>query len=187
MHEEDCLNPEYLLHHLPVAVIIARHRVILNCNAVALKMFRATEAQIVGASFAVLYPKQKDFESAADHFGPLLSRHADFHDDRIMRRLDGTHFWVTVRGYGFNESNPYELAAWVFTDVDSSEHQGFREKISLTSREREVAALLVDGLTSKEAAKRLAISPRTVDIHRGSLLRKYAVNSTSELIRRIVN
>ncbi|MCY1539067.1 Bacterial regulatory protein, luxR family [compost metagenome] len=50
-----------------------------------------------------------------------------------------------------------------------------------------MAALLVDGLTSKEAARNLGISPRTVDIHRASLLRKYAVNSTPELIRRIVN
>ncbi|MNF74617.1 Transcriptional regulatory protein UhpA [compost metagenome] len=184
MLEEDCLNPEYLLHHLPVAVIIARNRVILNCNARALAMFRATEHQIIGASFAVLYPEQKDFEDAAEHFGPLLSRHADFHDARIMRRLDGTHFWVTVRGYGFNASNPYELAAWVFTDVET---QDPGEKASLTARERDVAALLVDGLTSKEAARNLGISPRTVDIHRASLLRKYAVNSTPELIRRIVN
>jgi len=150
-------------------------------------MFRASDVQLVGVSFAMLYPQQKDFEHAAEHFGPLLSRHADFHDDRLMRRLDGTHFWVTVRGYGFNQSNPYELAAWVFTEVDSPGREGLREKVSLTAREREVAALLVDGLTSKEAAKSLGISPRTVDIHRASLLRKYAVNSTPELIRQIVN
>jgi Response regulator len=94
---------------------------------------------------------------------------------------------VTVRGYGFNESNPYELAAWVFTEVDTRKQEDLKEKVILTSREREVAALLVDGLTSKEAAKSLGISPRTVDIHRGSLLRKYAVNSTPDLIRQIVN
>ncbi|MET3717357.1 LuxR C-terminal-related transcriptional regulator [Pseudomonas sp. PvP001] len=187
MREEDCLDSEYLLHHLPVAVIIARHRVILNCNALALTLFRASDVQLVGASFAMLYPQQKDFETAAEHFAPLLSRHADFHDDRLMRRLDGTHFWVTVRGYGFNRSNPYELAAWVFTEADSPGREGLRGKVSLTAREREVAALLVDGLTSKEAAKSLGISPRTVDIHRASLLRKYAVNSTPELIRQIVN
>jgi DNA-binding CsgD family transcriptional regulator len=187
MREEDCLDPEYLLHHLPVAVIIARNRVILNCNALALTMFRTSEVHIIGASFAMLYPKQKDFETAAEHFGPLLSRKANFHDDRLMRRLDGTHFWVTVRGYSFTQSNPYELAAWVFTEVDTPEYEGLKEKVSLTSRERDVAALLVDGLTSKEAAKSLGISPRTVDIHRASLLRKYAVKSTPELIRRIVD
>jgi DNA-binding CsgD family transcriptional regulator len=187
MFEKDYLTPEYLLNHLPVAVIIARHRIISSCNIRALKMFRAEHAQLVGASFAVLYPEQKDFETAAQHFGPLLSRHADFEDERIMRRVDGTHFWVTVRGYGFSEQDPYELAAWVFTEVVNKEQVDFRDRVSLTAREREVAALLVDGLTSKEAAKNLGISPRTVDIHRASLLRKYAVNSTQELIRRMVN
>ncbi|HDS1735419.1 helix-turn-helix transcriptional regulator [Pseudomonas sp. BP8] len=187
MFEQDRLNPDSLFSHLPVAVIIARHRVILNCNIRALKMFRADEAQIIGASFAVLYPEQKDFETAAEHFGPLLSRHADFEDDRLMRRLDGTHFWVTVRGYGFIEDNPYELAAWVFTEAANKEQAVFRDRVSLTARERDVAALLVDGLTSKEAARNLGISPRTVDIHRASLLRKYSVSSTQELIRRIVN
>lgn len=187
MHEEDCLNPEYLLHHLPVAVIIARHRIILSANAQALAMFRSREEQLIGTSFAMLYPGQHDFETAATHFGPLLSQHVNFHDDRLMRRLDGTHFWVTVRGYSFNQSKPYELATWVFTEVDAQPHEGVKEKVSLTSRERDVAALLVDGLTSKEVAKHLGISPRTVDIHRASLLRKYAVKSTPELIRRLID
>ncbi|MGE8063228.1 LuxR C-terminal-related transcriptional regulator [Pseudomonas sp. NPDC089547] len=186
-HEKPGLDSDFLLHHLPVAVIIAENRMILKCNARALELFRASEEQIAGASFAVLYPELKDFQSAAEHFGPLLSRHANFHDDRIMRRLDGTHFWVTVRGYGFNEENPYELAAWVFTEVDAEGDMTVREKINLTGRERDVAALLVDGLTSKEAAKKLGISPRTVDIHRCSLLKKYGVKTTSDLIKRLAN
>ncbi len=146
-------------------------------------MFRTTPERIIGASFAVLYPEQKDFLNAAEHFGPLLSRHEHFNDDRIMRRMDGTHFWVSVRGYGFNEAEPYQHAAWVFTDPV----QPPQSKVTLTPREREVAALLVDGLTSKEAAKTLGISPRTVDIHRCSLLKKYSVNSTAELMVRLVN
>ena len=52
-----------------------------------LKMFRADQAQWVVASFIVLYPEQKDSETAAQHYGPLLSRYADFEDERIMRRL----------------------------------------------------------------------------------------------------
>lgn len=187
MLEEQLRSTDSLLHHLPVSVIIARDRTIIQCNARALAMFRATKSQLLRSSFAVLYPEQKDFENAARHFAPLLSRHEDFHHDRLMRRLDGTHFWVTVRGYGFNEQNPYELAAWVFTDVPLQDRNGSGPRVSLTGRERQIAALLVDGLTSKEAAKQLVISPRTVDIHRCNLLKKYGVNSTSELIKRIVD
>jgi DNA-binding CsgD family transcriptional regulator len=185
--KEELLSADHLLHHLPVAVIIARNRKIISFNARALEMFRASRKQLAGASFAVLYPEQKDFEDAAQHFGPLLARRVDFHDDRIMRRLDGTHFRARVRGHGFNENNPYELAAWVFTDVVMHEQDAPDQNLSLTAREREVAALLVEGLTSKEAAKRLGISPRTVDIHRCSLLKKYQVNSTKDLIKRILS
>lgn len=173
-----------ILHHLPVAVIVAENRKITHCNDRALDMFRTTPERIIGASFAELYPAQKDFLNAAEHFAPLLSRHEHFNDDRIMRRMDGTHFWVTVRGYGFNEADPYQHAAWVFTD--SVQAQAPHSRVTLTPRERDVAALLVDGQTSKEAAKTLGISPRTVDIHRCSLLKKYSVNSTAELIARLV-
>lgn len=175
-----------ILHHLPVAVIVAENRKITHCNERALTMFRATPEHIIGASFALLYPERKDFLKAAEHFAPLLSRHEHFNDDRIMRRLDGSHFWVTVRGYGFNEANPYQHAAWVFTDPEQ-EQLPSHGKVTLTPREREVAALLVDGQTSKEAAKTLGISPRTVDIHRCSLLKKYAVNNTADLIARLVD
>ncbi|WP_245964928.1 LuxR C-terminal-related transcriptional regulator [Trinickia dinghuensis] len=57
---------------------------------------------------------------------------------------------------------------------------------TLTDRERDIAALLVHGLTSKEIGKELNISPRTVDIHRASLLRKYEVRATSDLIVRLL-
>jgi hypothetical protein len=45
-----------------------------------------------------------------------------FTDDRIMRRIDGSHFWVIVRGYGFNPQDPYELATWTFDDCPGGRH-----------------------------------------------------------------
>jgi len=105
-----------LFIHLPVAVIVARDRVMVDCNDRALDLFRAERGDIINRSFAVLYPEEKDFESAGRRIEPLLARQVVFTDDRIMRRLDGSHFWVTVRGYAFNRENPYELAAWAFVD-----------------------------------------------------------------------
>jgi len=178
------LDVDNLFWHLPMAIIVARHRVMVACNQRALEVFQAAREQIIGQSFEVLYPERKDFESAALHFGPMLAVHADFEDERMMRRLDGTHLWLSVRGYGFHEENPYELAAWVFNKVVSADSKGSRSA-GLTERERDVAALLLDGLTSKEIARRLGISPRTVDVHRGTLIRKHGVNTKSELINRL--
>jgi FixJ family two-component response regulator len=54
---------------------------------------------------------------------------------------------------------------------------------ALTEREREVLNYLLAGRTSKETARALAISPRTAEAHRRSLLRKFGVGSAKELIR----
>lgn len=53
--------------------------------------------------------------------------------------------------------------------------------MSLTSREREVADLLVEGNNTKQVAKVLDISPRTVEIHRQNALKKLDVHSVVEL------
>ncbi|MGH6785311.1 MAG: response regulator transcription factor [Novosphingobium sp.] len=53
----------------------------------------------------------------------------------------------------------------------------------LTRREREVLAGVADGLSNRLIGERLAISPRTVEIHRASMLAKMGAQHTSEAIR----
>ena len=179
------LDYEVLFRHLPVAVIVARERIMVDCNARALQLFRAQREDIVDQSFSKLYPQQKDFTMTGRRLAPLIAKRAIFSDDRIMRRIDGSHFWVTVCGFGFNPKRPFELAVWTFTDLSESIKQPHIAS-TLTERERDVAAFLVHGMTSKEIGKELNISPRTVDIHRASLLRKYGVNATPDLISRLL-
>lgn len=52
----------------------------------------------------------------------------------------------------------------------------------LTERERDVLQLVAEGLTSAEVAERLCLSPRTVEAHRASVLRKLGLRNHSELI-----
>lgn len=53
----------------------------------------------------------------------------------------------------------------------------------LSARESQVLHGLLDGRTSKEIAKRLDISPKTVDVHRANVLRKMGVETSAELVR----
>lgn len=54
---------------------------------------------------------------------------------------------------------------------------------TLTTREREVFQLTVEGNSRTEIAGKLSISPRTVDKHRDNLMSKLGFNSQAELIR----
>jgi two-component system, NarL family, response regulator NreC len=53
----------------------------------------------------------------------------------------------------------------------------------LTTREREVLQMVVDGRTSTEIAERLFISPRTAEGHRANLMRKLGLANQTDLIR----
>ena len=53
----------------------------------------------------------------------------------------------------------------------------------LTPREQEIMRLLADGLSAREAADRLCISPKTVENHRSNILRKLGLHSSVDLVR----
>jgi FixJ family two-component response regulator len=53
---------------------------------------------------------------------------------------------------------------------------------SLTSREREVMALVVSGLLNKQIGAELGISEITVKAHRGKLMRKMKADSVADLV-----
>jgi len=54
---------------------------------------------------------------------------------------------------------------------------------SLTRRERQVLQLIAEGRASREIARDLHISTRTVESHRAALMRKLGVNKVSNLVR----
>jgi DNA-binding NarL/FixJ family response regulator len=55
--------------------------------------------------------------------------------------------------------------------------------VALTQRERHVLQLLRSNLASKEIARRLSISEKTVDVHKHRIRRKLGLRSDSELAR----
>ncbi|MGD9648306.1 MAG: response regulator transcription factor [Pirellulales bacterium] len=54
---------------------------------------------------------------------------------------------------------------------------------SLTTREREVLDQVVEGRLTKEIARQLGISPKTVEVHRANVVRKMGADNIAELIR----
>lgn len=70
----------------------------------------------------------------------------------------------------------------------SGDDQGSAQKTAggarnpLTKREREIVRLLAENLTNKEIAAKLSISVKTVETHRGAIMRKLGLNSIVELV-----
>jgi DNA-binding NarL/FixJ family response regulator len=75
------------------------------------------------------------------------------------------------------------VRALVRARTSGQNRQGPPGATPLTPREREVAQLLVEGLSSRAVATRLAITPKTVDTHRSAILRKLGLASMADLVR----
>ena len=68
-------------------------------------------------------------------------------------------------------------------DAALSRDQIQRRLDGLTPREREVMARVVAGRHNREIAAELAISPRTVEVHKARMMDKLGVGSVAELVR----
>ena len=175
----------------PIGLVLSRQRLMLDVNQALLDMFGAERHQLVGQSFEVLYPTADEFQrtgerivASLDAAGPQRGHYAD---ERVMKRLDGPRagelFWCHVSGRALNPAQPHEAGIWAFEDLSSRRVL----KVEFTAREREIAALLIDGLTSKLIGKRLGISPRTVDVYRARLMRKTGAATTPELVNKLLS
>lgn len=170
----------------PVGLVLSRHRTMVDCNRAVCEMFGAEREQLVGQSFQLLYPSADEFERIGERIAPILNAHGHYSDERVMKRvggrLAGQTFWCHVTGRALDRRDPHAAGIWSFEDLSSRR----TVKAELTAREREVAALVMKGLTAKETAKALGISPRTVEIYRARLMRKYQAHSSVDLVQRLL-
>lgn len=166
----------------PVALCITRQRVIARCNPAFAELFGYDLEELHGQSIALLYPSAQEFNRIGERGYPQMNRGQPYRDERLMRRRDGAMLWCCVRGRASDASAPARQAVWVFEPI----HHPAGATQSLSPREREVVAHLAQGLSSKEIARVLGLSPRTVEMHRGRLLHKLGVRSTAQLLALLV-
>ncbi len=171
----------------PVGMVLSRHRTMVDCNQAVCDMFGTSREQLVGQSFQILYPSADEYERTGARIAPILNTQGSYADDRVMKRVDGRlkgeTFWCHVTGRALNRDDPHEAGIWTFEDLSARRPV----KAELTPREREVAALVMNGLTAKGIAKVLGISPRTVEIYRAKLMRKYEANTSADLVHKLMS
>ena len=166
----------------PVGLVLSRNRSIVDCNEHVCQMFGVSRELLIGESFQVLYPSADEYERLGARMAPILNAKGHYADNRIMKRANGEVFWCHVRGRALNRAAPHEAGIWAFEDLSAERPV----KAELTAREREVAANLLEGMTSKEIGKTLSISHRTVEIYRARLMRKYKATTTGDLVHKLM-
>ncbi len=70
--------------------------------------------------------------------------------------------------------------------VDQS-REPMQKDFDLTTREREVLKLLINGSTNKEIAEKLVVSPSTIKTHVSNILSKLGVSSRTEAVAMALN
>jgi PAS domain S-box-containing protein len=170
----------------PIGLVLSRNRLMVDCNRHLADMFGAARDDLVGQSFELLYPTHAEFERTGERIVASLNTKGWYADERVMKRVGGPRrgelFWCHVSGRALDTARPHAAGIWSFEDLSSRR----RLAVALTPREREIAALLIDGLTSKLIGKRLAISPRTVDVYRARLMKKHGAATTPELVHKLL-
>lgn len=176
------IDYEMIFQHAPVGMCISADRIIQACNHALADMFGYDCARLNGKSFEVLYPTEDEFLRTGDRIGPIMNARGRYSDERIMRRANGELFWCHVTGRALDPRQPLGAGVWTFEDVSEKRPV----TAALTPREREIAALLVEGKTSKVIARETDLSPRTVEMHRARLMKKFSASTSSELVHKLV-
>lgn len=166
--------------HAPMGLAVTRYRMIETCNARMAEIFDYNSEDLIGTSLAKLFPSTQEFVDVGTIGMQRMDENLRYEDERIMMRRTGEHFWCRVSGQSKTPDDYYAHCVWSFHDI--SQH---RPALELSCRERQIAMLIIEGLTSKEIARLLNISPRTIDAHRARMMKKLNARNSAELIARL--
>ena len=162
---------------LPVGTMLSNERVITNINALFADMFGYKPDDVIGKSLEFLYPSYRDFIDRGEQWFDFLQNNGGHCDERIMLRKGEEPVSVRVKGRCYDRQDPYKLVACTF-EVMTLPLGNFR----LSTREREIVSAMSEGMTSKEIARNLNLSPRTIETYRSRLMLKTGARNASQLL-----
>lgn len=164
----------------PVGICLTRDRIIEACNETFARITGHDRAALPGQSFRIFYDSDRAFQAIRDIGLAPLRDDTAYSDERLLRHASGRSILVRFRARTLTPDAP--LARLVMTFAPLPDDTGDRR---LTPRERTVVAGLTRGRTSKEIARDLGLSPRTVEDVRARLLKRFGARNAAELLTRL--
>lgn len=165
----------------PIGIVLTQDRVIQTCNDTFCTLSGHAKQSLIGQSFRLFYASQTEFDQVRDIGLPALARAGAYSDERMLRRADGSTLWCRFRARTLTPNRPLAEMVLSFAPITQNPGPG------LTPRERDVLTWLARGMTSKEIAKTLGLSPRTIEDVRARLLRKFEVPNAARLLAKLSN
>lgn len=107
----------------------------------------------------------------------------------ILKDANVTDFFKTIRSvYQGNKVLPPHLTGTLFTQIIKHAINEFTpsvidKSVRMTKREKQVIELISDGLTNKEIAQKLHLSPYTIKSHVHNILEKLALNTRVQIAK----
>ncbi|WP_235919454.1 helix-turn-helix transcriptional regulator [Aureimonas psammosilenae] len=169
----------FSLAELPVPLVFATYRIIRDCNAEFAALFGFERAELIDTSFSRLYPQLDDFVRTGEMWRSHLPGGQVFQDERIMRGSMGRQFWAKVNGRSRRAADPFAEAIYCFEPLNRPVNGATQR---LTGRQRQILALVAQGLTNAEIGLAIGLSQRTVEAHRLRLSRAVGVRNATELV-----
>lgn len=158
----------------PVALCVSRGSRIAECNAQFLSLFGYSAGHLVGRSLECLCRSPAEFRTQRRMGLSRLQQPAQGRTALVLRHADGRDVMCSVSARLTGRAG---VVVWMVEEVLRRQPER-----CLSPREREVADLLVQGQTAKQMARCLGLSPRTVEMHRANLMKKFATSTTPALV-----
>jgi len=179
-----------VIGHMPFAafIVYAPEREIAWCNTVAQTTFGYDSGEMIGETTFKLHVDRDRYDEFQRVTAPVVSAGRPYRGRFWMRRKNGSMFASEHLITPVQMIEERQGVVSFVQDLCPIENGVLQEKIeALTGREREVFLLTAEGLSVKEIAFRIAISPRTVEVHRARILEKFESDTVHQLMAELLS
>ncbi len=108
-----------LLDNAVVGIAHLRDRRFVWVNPKFEQMFGYADAEIAGQSAQILYADPEDAEDVGSEGYAALIRGRHYETERLLRRKDGSTFWVYLSGKLLDPHNARGGSIWILLDIDN--------------------------------------------------------------------
>lgn len=166
--------------HAPIGLVLSEDRVIKRCNATFAEMLGYRREDIEGQSFRMFYGSEEEFQRIRGVGMAALRSNRNYSDERMLRHRNGHNLWCRFRAHSLTPDAPLQRIIISYALISEG-----AQPITLSKRERQVLGHMNQGMTSKEIARELSLSPRTIEDVRARLIKRFGVRKSADLLGRM--